>query len=160
MQQIDHALTSAIDASDSRGLGHERPSATTAPIPPDVEAGGAGAISVAEYLSSFTYNWTTERELQEHVAGVLERRFPTQREHALSRRDRPDFIVEIYGLTIAVEVKVAGAHNAVLRQLGRYAEHDGIAAIVLASGKRTLLAGVPRLIHTKPIALALLAGAL
>ncbi|MEB3023047.1 MULTISPECIES: hypothetical protein [Mycolicibacter] len=123
-------------------------------------AATAAATAVAEHLSSFNYNWMTERELQDHVATVLETRFPTRREHALSRRDRPDFLVESQGLTIAIEVKVAGAHNAVLRQLGRYAEHDGIAALVLASGKRTLLAGVPRQIHTKPIALALLAGAL
>ena len=120
----------------------------------------AAATLIAEHLSSFTYDWMTERELQDHVAAQLAPRFTTHRERPLAPRDRPDFIVETSGITVAVEVKIAGAHNAVLRQLGRYAEHDRIAAVVLASGRRTLLAGIPPLLHSKPIAVALLAGAL
>lgn len=123
-------------------------------------SGCAAAQLLADHLSSFTYDWMTERELQDHVAAILAPRYPAQRERALSARDRPDFLVDIGGLTIAVEVKIAGARNAVLRQLGRYAAHDEIAAIVLASGKRTLLAGIPSHLHSKPITVALLAGAL
>lgn len=136
-------------------------SATTTMAHSDAAAAGSAAAQlIADHLSSFTYDWMTERELQDHVAEILAPRFCAQRERALSARDRPDFLVDIGGLTIAVEVKIAGAHNAVLRQLGRYAAHDEIAAIVLASGKRTLLAGVPSHLHSTPIAVALLAGAL
>ena len=127
---------------------------------PVAAAGSAAALLIADHLSSFTYDWMTERELQDHVAAILAPRFTTHRERPLSPRDRPDFTIEFGGVAVAVEIKIAGAHNAVLRQLGRYAEHDGIAAVVLASGRRTLLAGIPALLHSKPIAVALLAGAL
>lgn len=123
-------------------------------------AGSMAALFIANHLCSFTYDWMTERELQDHVAAILAPRFTTHRERPLSPRDRPDFIVEFGGVTVAVEIKIAGAHNAVLRQLGRYAEHDGIAAVVLASGRRTLLAGIPPCLHSTPIEVALLAGAL
>ncbi|TGB37908.1 hypothetical protein [Mycolicibacterium peregrinum] len=113
--------------------------------------GADAARMVADHLLGFTYQWTTEVELQEAIWDVLPARFPTEREHALSRRDRPDFIVNVHGLLVAIEVKVAGARSAVLRQLGRYAEHDTIAAILLASGRRVLAAGIPEVIHEKPV---------
>lgn len=115
------------------------------------------ALAVAEHLESFTYGWSSELELQDAISVALPP-FVARREESLSRRDRPDFIVEFCGLNIAVEVKIKGARNAVLRQLGRYAEHDDIAAIVLASGKRTLLSGIPNVLHGKPVAVAMLAG--
>lgn len=122
---------------------------------------GDAAREVAEYLSGFSYLWSTERGLQDGIWEVLERSgFAVQRELALTRRDRPDFTVEVGGFRVVVEVKIAGPLNTVLRQLGRYAEHPDVKGIVLASGKRTLLAGVPPLLHGKPIALALTAGRL
>lgn len=116
---------------------------------------------VSTYLSSFTYDWTTERELQDAIWPVLCARFDhAQREAILSARDRPDFIVDPDDAAVAIEVKVKGSRNAILRQLGRYAEHDDIAAIVLASGRRTLLAGIPLEIHGKPVAVALVTAPL
>ncbi len=116
-----------------------------------VLVGADVARLVADHLLGFTYQWTTEAELQEAMWDVLPVRFPAERERALSRRDRPDFIVTVDGLLVAIEVKVAGARSAVLRQLGRYAEHDSIAAIILASGRRVLAAGIPEVIHAKPV---------
>ena len=116
-----------------------------------VARGAEAAHVVADYLLGFTYEWSTEIELQEAIWDVLPVRFVAERERALSRRDRPDFIVTVDGLLVTIEVKVAGARSAVLRQLGRYAEHDSIAAIVLASGRRVLAAGIPEVIHAKPV---------
>lgn len=113
--------------------------------------GAEAARVVADHLLGFTYEWTTEAELQQAIWDVLPIRFAAERERALSRRDRPDFIVTVDGHLVAIEVKVAGARSAVLRQLGRYAEHDSIAAIILASGRRVLAAGIPEVIHTKPV---------
>ncbi len=118
------------------------------------------AAAVADHLSSRGYDWMTERDLQSAVADRLCERFEVSREKALSRRDRPDFLVAGTGFDVAVEVKVKGPRNAVLRQLGRYAAHGEVGAVVLASARRTLLAGIPSMIHGKPVAVALLAGEL
>ncbi|OBK37187.1 hypothetical protein A5658_04315 [Mycobacterium sp. 1245111.1] len=120
----------------------------------------AAAQQVVDCLDAQLYAWADERELQDQVAQRLASAFPVQREKSISQRDRPDFLVTAGDLVVAVEVKVAGARNTVLRQLGRYAAHDAVTAVVLASGRRTLLAGVPTMIHGKPIAVALLAGGL
>lgn len=117
----------------------------------------AAALRVVDQLESFRYSWSSELELQDAIATALPP-FTVHRELSLSRRDRPDFIVEVDGARIAVEVKIKGSRNEVLRQLGRYAEHDDVAAVVLASGKRTLLAGIPAALHGKPVVVALLAG--
>lgn len=115
---------------------------------------------VVNELASFSYQWSTERELQEAVSGVLSSRFEVRREVPLCPRDRPDFVVDIATSSIAVEVKVSGSRNAILRQLGRYAEHAAIHAVVLASARRTLLWGLPPQIHGKPLAGALVGGQL
>ena len=122
--------------------------------------GAEAAQAVADHLCSFTYQWTTEVELQDAIWDVLPPNFTADRERALSRRDRPDFIVDVDGLSVAIEVKVAGARSAVLRQLGRYAEHDQIDAIILASGRRVLAAGIPEIIHAKPVLAIHLGGRL
>lgn len=126
----------------------------------DPVTGAEAAQAVADHLCSFTYQWTTEVELQEAIWDVLPAKFPADRERALSRRDRPDFIVDVDGLSVAIEVKVAGARSAVLRQLGRYAEHDQVDAIVLASGRRVLAARIPEIIHAKPVLAIHLGGRL
>lgn len=126
-----------------------------------VQAGPAvAAQQVVDCLDVQLYAWSDERELQDLVALRLASSFPVRREKSLSQRDRPDFLVTAGDFIVAVEVKVAGARNMILRQLGRYAAHDAVNAVVLASGRRTLLAGVPTQIHGKPIAIALLAGGL
>jgi len=125
-----------------------------------VSDGADAAQTVAEHLGSFAYRWTTEVELQEAIWSILSDRFSADRERALSRRDRPDFIVDVDGVTVAIEVKIAGARNAVLRQIGRYAEHDTVDAIVLASGRRVLAAGIPESIHGKPVMSVHLGGLL
>ena len=70
----------------------------------------AAANRVAEHLQGYRYTWTTEVELQDAIWDVLTTTFTAERERALSRRDRPDFIVHVDGLgSVAVEVKITGA---------------------------------------------------
>lgn len=116
------------------------------------------AERIAEHLSSHTYLWSDERELQDAVARRLAERFVFSQEKAISRSERPDFLVVDGGVRVAVEIKVAGSRAAVLRQLGRYAADTAVDAVVLASGRRTLLAGTVEVLHRKPVCVALLGG--
>lgn len=118
---------------------------------PEYSRAAAAAQLVADRIGGFRYRWLTEEGLQRALWKVLEPQFAARREEPLSQRDRPDFLVSVGGFTVAVEVKVQGARSAVLRQLGRYAEHDTVAALLFVSGRRTLAAGVPAVIHGKPV---------
>ena len=109
------------------------------------------ARRVATHLAGFTYPWMNESELQRGIASALSQRFEVRAEVTMSPRDRPDFLATAGPYTIAVEVKVHGARAAIWRQLGRYAEHDRIDAVVLAAGRRALLAGLPQQIHGKAV---------
>jgi hypothetical protein len=130
---------------------------------PGLLVAAADAERLATYLAAFDYRWTSELELQDAIWDLLLPRFPAefpllQREAILSPQDRPDFMVTVGGTTVAVEVKVKGSRNAVLRQLGRYAAHDEVDAVLLASGRRVLAATMPPSIHGKPL-LAVFVGA-
>lgn len=109
------------------------------------------ALIIANDLAGFTYRWTTEADLQAAMHTVLVERFHTDREKALSRRDRPDFLVNVGMFTVAIEVKVKSTRTEVIRQLGRYAEHASVDAIVFASGRRVLVPAIPSEIHGKPV---------
>ncbi|UXA19511.1 hypothetical protein [Mycobacterium sp. SMC-4] len=106
---------------------------------------------LADWLAAHTYRWLSEADLQAAMRDVLSERFFTDREKPLSRRDRPDFLVTVGEFTVAVEVKVKAPRAVVIRQLGRYAEHESVDAIVFASGRRSLVPAIPAVIHGKPV---------
>lgn len=114
----------------------------------------AAAELIVRQLETYTYRWCDERSLQQGIGAVLAERFMVAAELAVSARDRPDFLVHVEPYRVAVEVKISGARTAILRQLGRYAAHDNIDAVVLASGQRALLVGIPQMIHRKPVVAA------
>lgn len=116
-----------------------------------VDDATSAAQLVADRIAAHVYRWTTEVELQDGLWAVLGAEFACEREKALSRRDRPDFIVTVHPYRVAVEVKVKAARNAVLRQLGRYAEHDAVDAVLFVTGRRVLVSAVPGQIHGKPV---------
>jgi hypothetical protein len=107
-------------------------------------------------LSGRTYCGRGEIEIQDGVGAALAAAgVEFEREHRLSERDRPDFLV---GGQVVVEVKLKTPRSVVVRQLGRYAEHDLVAAIVLASTSFTTLRNMRMTIHRVPVFPAVLHG--
>lgn len=90
---------------------------------------------------------STEKRLQSGLADVfLNSNIAFSREHALSPGDIPDFFMD-HG--VLIECKVHGAKKMdVYKQLCRYAEHDEVSAIILASN---ISMGMPALINGKPV---------
>lgn len=95
---------------------------------------------VLNILSGFRFRFSSERDLQDGIAKVLEQNnILYRREQNLSKRDRPDFIL---GDGIAVEVKIKGSLSELLRQSARYLEHQEI--------KQLIVVGTPSWIHRLP----------
>jgi hypothetical protein len=92
--------------------------------------------AVFELLAGGRFDLTTEAATQRGMEQALLMQFPRSaisREHRLGPGDRPDFLIDG---RIVVEVK-GPRHRApaVLRQLQRYAEHDQVEAIILATSR-------------------------
>jgi hypothetical protein len=68
------------------------------------------------------------------------------REKRLSPRDTPDFFIAESGLAIEIKMKGAGRMD-IFRQLSRYAKHDEVKAILLATN---VSMGLPPEIEGKP----------
>ena len=98
-------------------------------------------------LRAARFRFSNEDELQAGVAEVLTAAgIPFDREVAIGPGDRLDFLVG----TTAIEVKVDGGRNDLLRQLKRYARHEGIEDLVVVTS-RARHAGLPDSIGSKPI---------
>jgi len=113
--------------------------------------------AVSTLLSSRRFVWSNESMLQRGIyQTLLEAGHVVQREKRLSRKDRPDFMLEggVY-----VEVKVDGSLTSVMRQLSRYAEQPSVSAIVLVTTRAAQAARVPTEFSGKPVRVVLLAGA-
>ncbi len=123
---------------------------------PDVAEVQAGALIAL--LDDHRFSVTHEDELQAGIAEVLTgAEVPFAREVQLSRRDRIDFLT---GAGVGIEVKVDGTLPTLLRQLQRYAQHDRVRALLVATNRTRLLA-LPASLSGKPVLSArLLAGGL
>jgi len=93
------------------------------------------AIEIARWISALIersrINLSTEISAHVALADILRREgLVVETEVSLSATDRIDLLVEHVG----IEVKVKGARRAVFAQLERYASHDRIGALVLATG--------------------------
>ena len=113
------------------------------------------AESVVAALSDHVYRAARERALQDAIETVLRGKgFRVEREFRLNDRDRPDFVVD---RCVAVEVKMRASGSAVLSQLARYAAHDRVRAIVVATPRLSSLTGMPDEIlgvAVRPVALS------
>lgn len=117
---------------------------------------GVLAAEVLEALQGRIYGGRVETQIQDRVAAALGAAgLVFERECRLSERDRPDFLV---GGRVVVEVKLKTPRSVVLRQLGRYAEHDRVEAIVLASTSFSTLRNMRLMIHQVPVYPAVLRG--
>lgn len=109
-------------------------------------------VAAAITLAHFVYR--AEDQLQEGIAAALTAAgMPVTREVRLTARDRVDLLTGRVG----VEVKVAGAADAVLRQLQRYATSDRIDELVLVT-TRAHHRALPTQIGGKPLTVIALRG--
>lgn len=101
---------------------------------------------------------TLERALQDVVASVLsEAGISFRREEAIAqdrlfgKGNRPDFMVG----GVVVEVKVDHSGPALVRQLARYADVEGVTAIILVTTSRRLAAAPPSTLNGKDVFIVL-----
>ncbi len=106
------------------------------------------ARQVVDLLGVYRFSYQHERDLQDGVEEVLAGAgLDFRREHRFTQQDVVDFLVG----DVALECKVAGGLNEVLRQLRRYAEQQDVAAVVLLTSRAhhrppATLAGKPVLV--------------
>lgn len=104
---------------------------------------------ICRLLASGRFDLTTEKAAQVDIHGLLIAMLPpgfdVEREARLSAGDIPDFLI---AGQVVVEIKISRSSNVdTLRQLVRYAAHDKVRSLILASNRAV---GVPREINGKP----------
>jgi hypothetical protein len=135
----------------ARRLSRQAPSVTVAEPVVTVLAG-----QVLSALDGYVYGGRWETQIQDRVGEALGAAgLVFERECRLSERDRPDFLV---GGRVVVEVKLKTPRSVVLRQLGRYAEHARVEAIVLASTSFSTLQNMRLTVHQVPVYPVILRG--
>jgi len=107
---------------------------------------------LAQRLGEYRIVFANEHDFQDGIQDVLDtlskaHGFQFEREYRLSAADRPDFFLPAEG--IAIECKIKGSTSEVFRQLSRYAEHESVNGIILATSRRTHYA--PTELNHKPI---------
>jgi hypothetical protein len=110
-----------------------------------------GVQTIVDLLARGRFPLSSEKECQAEIEVWLRDGLPEVeilREHRLSDRDRPDFFVTVGG--VAIEVKIGGrgqSRTGIVRQLARYAEHDQVEAIILATGVSILPFRLSKPVH-------------
>lgn len=112
--------------------------------------------SVADVVRSARFSFGDEDALQAGIAKALVAAGyrGVVREYRLAGRDRIDLFITG---GIGIEVKIAGPATSVQRQLGRYAEHPSIKALILVT--RCARHTAPATLNGKPVTVVNLAGA-
>ncbi len=104
------------------------------------------ALEISRLMRVNRFRLGHEALLQEDVEALFKREgVPFVREHILGPADRVDFFVDG---RIAVELKIRCPKRRVLRQLERYASHDVVEGLVLASVNAV---GIPPRLEGKPV---------
>lgn len=106
---------------------------------------------VVRLLRRSRLDLSSEKHLQEGIDSLLKAagvRF--EREKRLSERDIPDFLVA-GGIVIECKMRKKARKVVVYKQLCRYAEHDAVTALILATN---MSIGIPPEIIGKPIYIA------
>lgn len=128
----------------------------------DVAGRDGSAIGVAEdlveVLRAHIIRGQRETQIQDGVERVLRAatRYEVVRECRLSPQARPDFLVDG---RVVIEVKMRASGSEVIWQLGRYAAHERIEAIVVASPRFSTLSHIPAMIHGVAVRVVGLSGA-
>lgn len=114
--------------------------------------GGVAALEQVQLLlRAFKFRYGSELDLQDGIAEALTRReVAFEREKTLSASDRPDFLVPCIDGELAIEVKIKGSFNDMLRQIARYAAHDRVRGI-LVIGSPVWVSRTPESIAGTPV---------
>lgn len=120
----------------------------------------ADAVAIADHvvavLGRRIYRAARETALQDGIEQVLqEHAFRVQREFRLTSCDRPDFLIDG---CVVVEVKMRASGSSVLAQLARYAAHERVKALVVATPRLSSLSGMPAEIFGVPVRVVALPG--
>ena len=104
------------------------------------------AIDLVRLIQRHRFDLSNEKSMQAQLAEVMtENKIEFEREKPLNQRDIPDFMVSG---GIAIECKMRGARKMdVFNQLRRYAGHDDVKVLILATN---LSMGLPAEIGGKP----------
>lgn len=99
-------------------------------------------------LQRQAFDYVDETACQIQIANYLNRYgIPFEREYSLTPRDRIDFFFPRSGIGLEIKANKRWQKRKVLSQLTRYAEHDSITALILATGAAQ---AVPEVINGKP----------
>lgn len=100
---------------------------------------------IVRLIQSHRFDLSDEKRMQAQLANVLsEKEIVFSREHRLSSKDIPDFLVD----GVVIECKLKGQRKMdIFKQLKRYAEHDEVKALVLVTN---VSMGLPGEIDGKP----------
>ena len=101
-------------------------------------------------LNEIVFDSHAESDMQRAIATKLESASVNfEREHRFNARDRVDFYLPDEG--IAIECKVSGGGAAVIRQLDRYAQQEGVRGVILVTTKMQHRAVLPPTLQEKPL---------
>lgn len=113
-----------------------------------VYADSITAVDIVRLLQRHRFDLSTEKHLQLGIEeAFIAAKIPFEREKRLSPKDIPDFFVPD-GVVIECKMKNKARRIDIYKQLERYAAHDEVKAIVLASN---VLMGLPQEINGKPV---------
>lgn len=116
--------------------------------------------SILSTLTHYRFNFSSENELQKGLEEVfLIKNVNFEREFMLTKHDRLDFIIDQNDFKIAIEVKIAGTKNALLRQISRYLSHDDINGVIVI-GTPYWLQQLPTTLNNKPVSAYRLLGSM
>lgn len=127
---------------------------------------GNSARRLRAWLTSERMTWTTEDDLQRAIAARLDREVEignpinhyVREIYIDGNHNRLDFVVQVAGDIVGVEVKIAGSRKDVLRQLTRYAQLEQIDELVLVTTKASHH-HMPTHLNGKPVLLCSLVEA-
>ena len=118
-------------------------------VTPNKEANEClAAVSIVRLLQGHRFDLSTEKHLQAGIELALQQAgFNFQREKRLSARDIPDFLVA-GGVVVECKMKHKTRKVEVFKQIERYAAHQEVKSIIVASN---FTMGLPESILGKPI---------
>ena len=104
-------------------------------------------LAVVRLIRRTRLDLSSEKRLQEDLAAALERsQIQYEREKRLTAADIPDFFLQ-GGMVIECKMRGKARNLDVYQQLNRYAKHDAVTVIILATN---LSIGLPASLCGKP----------